>query len=90
MVLSRTERQAETRRDLIDAAERRFTDQGFHATSIDAVAREAGYTKGAVYSNFASKETSFSRCTSAGSIAAWRRWRPRCATHPRHSKRFSA
>jgi AcrR family transcriptional regulator len=59
VVLSRTERQAETRRDLIDAAERRFTGQGFHATSIDAVAAEAGYTKGAVYSNFASKEDLF-------------------------------
>lgn len=33
--------------------------QGFHATSVDAVADAAGYTKGAVYSNFASKEDLF-------------------------------
>ena len=32
---------------------------GFHATSLDAVADAAGYTKGAVYSNFASKEDLF-------------------------------
>lgn len=32
---------------------------GFHATSVDAVADEAGYTKGAVYSNFAGKEDLF-------------------------------
>jgi AcrR family transcriptional regulator len=57
--LSRAERQANTRAELVDAAERLFTEQGFHATSLDAVADEAGYTKGAVYSNFASKEDLF-------------------------------
>jgi AcrR family transcriptional regulator len=56
---TRAERQAQTRGDLVDAAERLFTTQGFHATSIDAVAAEAGFTKGAVYSNFASKEDLF-------------------------------
>jgi AcrR family transcriptional regulator len=56
---TRAERQAQTRKELVDAAERLFTAQGFHATSIDAVAAEAGFTKGAVYSNFASKEDLF-------------------------------
>jgi AcrR family transcriptional regulator len=56
---TRAERQAQTRGELVDAAERLFTAQGFHATSIDAVAAEAGFTKGAVYSNFASKEDLF-------------------------------
>ena len=56
---TRAERQARTRGDLIDAAERLFTAQGFHATSLDAVAAEAGFTKGAVYSNFTSKEDLF-------------------------------
>jgi AcrR family transcriptional regulator len=56
---TRAERQAQTRSDLVDAAERLFTGQGFHATSLDAVAAEAGFTKGAVYSNFASKEDLF-------------------------------
>jgi AcrR family transcriptional regulator len=58
-VPSRAERQAQTRTALVDAAERLFAAQGFHATSLDAVAAEAGYTKGAVYSNFASKEDLF-------------------------------
>jgi len=57
--LSRAERQARTRDDLLDAAERLFSASGFHATSVDAVADAAGYTKGAVYSNFASKEDLF-------------------------------
>lgn len=56
---TRAERQARTRTELIDAAERLFMRQGFHASSLDAVADEAGYTKGAVYSNFASKEDLF-------------------------------
>jgi AcrR family transcriptional regulator len=56
---SRAERQALTRTALVDAAERLFIAQGFHATSLNAVAAEAGYTKGAVYSNFASKEDLF-------------------------------
>src|SRR4051812_6662811 len=56
---TRAERQARTRTELIDAAERLFTGEGFHATSLGAVADEAGYTKGAVYSNFASKEDLF-------------------------------
>ena len=54
-VMTRAERQQRTREDLVDAAERLFSGQGFHATSLDAVAAEAGYTKGAVYSNFESK-----------------------------------
>src|SRR3712207_2353865 len=58
-VLTRDERRERTRGDLIDAADRLFVRQGFHATSVDTVAAEAGYTKGAVYSNFASKEDLF-------------------------------
>jgi AcrR family transcriptional regulator len=59
IVPSRAERQALTRTALVDAAERLFVAQGFHTTSLDSVAAEAGYTKGAVYSNFASKEDLF-------------------------------
>jgi AcrR family transcriptional regulator len=58
-VLSRADRQARTRDELVEAADSLFTSNGFHATSIDAVADAAGYTKGAVYSNFASKEDLF-------------------------------
>ena len=58
-VMSRAERKAQTRGELLDAAMRLFCARGFHATSLDLVAAEAGYTKGAVYSNFASKEDLF-------------------------------
>jgi AcrR family transcriptional regulator len=56
---TRAERRAQTREQLVDAADRLFRRDGFHATAVDAVADEAGYTKGAVYSNFASKEELF-------------------------------
>ena len=57
--LTRADRQARTRDELVAAADRLFTTNGFHATSVDAVADAAGYTKGAVYSNFDSKEDLF-------------------------------
>ena len=56
---TRAERKAQTRTDLLECAERLFIRDGFHATSVDAVADAAGYTKGAVYSNFAGKEDLF-------------------------------
>jgi AcrR family transcriptional regulator len=57
--LTRAERRDRTRADLVAAAERLFVVDGFHATTVDQVAAEAGYTKGAVYSNFAAKEDLF-------------------------------
>ncbi len=53
--LTRTERAALTRRELLAAAERRFFRDGYHGTTLDDIADEAGYTKGAVYSTFKSK-----------------------------------
>ena len=57
--MTREERRVRTREDLVDAADRLFTANGFHTTTVDAIAADAGYTKGAVYSNFASKEDLF-------------------------------
>lgn len=53
--LTRAERRALTRSELLQAAERRFYRDGYHGTSLEAIAEEAGYTKGAVYSAFESK-----------------------------------
>ncbi|WP_169586438.1 TetR family transcriptional regulator [Antrihabitans stalactiti] len=55
-VLTRAETQAQTREDLLDAAEKLFLANGYHVTSIATIAAEAGRTVGAVYSNFANKE----------------------------------
>src|SRR6476620_1122742 len=57
--VTRAARREQTRDDLIAAADRLFIEGGFHATSLDQIAAAAGYTKGAVYSNFTSKEDLF-------------------------------
>ncbi|MEO3876591.1 helix-turn-helix domain-containing protein [Nonomuraea sp. B12E4] len=49
----------QTRRSLLDSAERLFIADGYHATSLDAIAEAARFTKGAVYRHFASKEAVF-------------------------------
>lgn len=57
--MTRAEQRARTRSTLLDSAARVFARRGLHAASVDLVAEEAGLTKGAVYSNFASKEELF-------------------------------
>jgi AcrR family transcriptional regulator len=45
-----------TRDALVAAAAEVFTEKGFHAASLDEIAEAAGFTRGAIYSNFGSKE----------------------------------
>lgn len=52
-------RRQQTREYLLKAAEQVFAERGFHGTSLDEVAAVAGFTKGAVYSNFKNKEDLF-------------------------------
>ena len=52
-------RRAMTRRHLLDAAAIVFARHGFHGATLDEVAATAGFTKGAVYSNFKSKDDLF-------------------------------
>lgn len=56
---TREQQRAQTRADLLTAAADVFARHGYHGTSVDMVAEAAGYTKGAVYSNFDSKEDLF-------------------------------
>lgn len=46
----------EVRRRVLEAAEQLYAQRGIDATSIEDVARVAGFTKGAVFSNFATKD----------------------------------
>ena len=52
-------RREQTRNHLLDAAAAVFAARGFYAASVDEIAATAGFTKGAVYSNFESKEELF-------------------------------
>jgi AcrR family transcriptional regulator len=57
--LTRTERKQATCARLLESAARVFGRRGFHAASVEDVAEDAGFSKGAVYSNFAGKEDLF-------------------------------
>jgi AcrR family transcriptional regulator len=57
--LTRKESQARTRSKLLEAAGKVFACRGLERATVDEVAGEAGYTKGAFYANFKSKEELF-------------------------------
>ena len=57
--MRQADRRARTSERLLDAAAEVFSRDGFHATTVDDVAAAAGYSKGAVYSNFAGKDALF-------------------------------
>lgn len=54
--LTRAESRARTRERLLAAARGMMVEVGLGSASLDLIADRAGYTKGAVYSNFSSKE----------------------------------
>jgi AcrR family transcriptional regulator len=54
--LTRAESQARTRTQLLVTARELFLRDGYLATSLDKVADAAGFSKGAVYSNFRNKD----------------------------------
>jgi AcrR family transcriptional regulator len=53
------DKREETRARLLEAAAEVFAKKGYERASVDDVAQAAGFTKGAVYWNFASKEELF-------------------------------
>src|SRR5207342_575155 len=57
--LTRAEKSAQTRAQLMASARQLFLRHGFHACSLELVAEEAGFTIGAVYSRFGSKADLF-------------------------------
>jgi AcrR family transcriptional regulator len=58
-VKARTAELGSSRELILDAAARVFARRGYKGASIDQIAAEAGFSKGAVYWNFASKEELF-------------------------------
>jgi AcrR family transcriptional regulator len=57
--LSRADSRERTAQRLVDAAERLIARRGLDATSVEEIAEAAGYSRGAFYSNFKSKEDLF-------------------------------
>jgi AcrR family transcriptional regulator len=67
---TRERRFEHTRSLLLDAAEDVFAEKGFTPATLDDIAHAAGYTKGAIYKHFATKEDLFL----AVSDRYWRRY----------------
>lgn len=57
--LTRAEQKAQTRQSLLEAAGDVFRRRGFSGSSVEEIAETAGFTRGAFYSNFDSKEQLF-------------------------------
>lgn len=57
--MTRRQRQAQTRKSLLRSAAKAFCRKGLEGASVEEVVQEAGYTKGAFYANFKSKEELF-------------------------------
>ncbi|HEV2998885.1 MAG TPA: TetR/AcrR family transcriptional regulator, partial [Solirubrobacteraceae bacterium] len=57
--LTREQSKALTRERLLAAARGVFASRGFHGASVEEIAAEAGYSTGALYSNFGGKEDLF-------------------------------
>jgi AcrR family transcriptional regulator len=57
--LTREQSRAQTRERLLTAARGVFARRGFHGASVDEIASEAGFSTGALYSNFEGKEDLF-------------------------------
>src|ERR1700735_3321772 len=57
--LTRQESRLETRTKLLESAAQLFAKGGYEGASVDLIAETAGYSKGAFYSNFESKEAIF-------------------------------
>jgi AcrR family transcriptional regulator len=83
--LTRVERQAQTRQELLDAAARVFVERGFAGASIEAITAEAGYSRGAFYSNFSSKEELFAELLQQRVYAIYRRMAEASARGERQS-----
>lgn len=57
--MTREQSKAATRERLLAAARRVVAARGFHGASVEEIASEAGYSTGALYSNFSGKEDLF-------------------------------
>lgn len=53
--MSREEKQLQTREQLFEAAMDLMVSKGYHAASVSDISEQAGYSKGAFFSNFTSK-----------------------------------
>lgn len=69
-----SERKAETRRRILDAALALFRQHGIDAVGVDAIMHAAGLTHGGFYAHFASKEALVAEAAAASLARSAARW----------------
>ncbi len=69
-----SERKAETRERILDAALKLFRSHGIDAVGVDAIMHHAGLTHGGFYAHFASKEALVAEAASASLARSAARW----------------
>ena len=80
---SRHERQQQTRAALVEAGREVFAELGYHGANLDRIARQAGFSKGAVYSNFDGKAALFLAVMDANLQTVWSNpWTPTSGSVP--------
>jgi AcrR family transcriptional regulator len=70
---TRAARQAQTRAALLEAGAALFVERGLQGASVEAIAERAGYTRGAFYSNFRTKEELFTELLQDRVYSGYRR-----------------
>jgi AcrR family transcriptional regulator len=70
----------ERRAAILDAAMNVFADRGYHAASIDEIAREAGVSKALIYEHFASKQALWASLLDTQAAETFRRLAAGAAT----------
>jgi len=63
---SKDKRRNMNKTDIIDAAERLFFSKGYNNSTMDEIAKEAGFTKKTLYSYFTNKEDIYGKVTERG------------------------
>jgi AcrR family transcriptional regulator len=81
-------RTAETLAKILDAAQEIFSEQGFEKTQLEEVAARAGYSRGAIYAHYTSKEDVFLALMEQRVLTKYTAMRQALETEPIVSRRL--
>ena len=80
--MTHAQRRETTRAALLDAAARVFIERGFAGSSVEAISEAAGYTRGAFYAHFRTKEELFAELLQQRVFAVYRAMAADAASTP--------
>ena len=80
-MILRSERKTQTRDNILKAASKLFRKNGYHATGVDAVMKEAGLTPGGFYAHFRSKQQLLQKSLESAQGQLRQMWKEMGARH---------